>query len=261
MAVTTTHAPGTFCWPELSTADQAGAEKFYCALFDWTVEKTPMGPDAHYTIFQLDGNPVAAGATMQAEQKAQGIPPHWLSYVSTADVDASLKQAERLGGKAIAGPFDVMEHGRMAVLADPTGGVFALWQAKQHPGVGVLDENDSLVWTELVTDDTKRAGAFYEGLFGWKGEAFPGMDYTVFKRGDAMAAGMMAKTPEMGPVPTHWMPYFGAVDTAATLAKAAKLGGTVVAGPIDVPGVGTMGVLADPQGAHFSIMQFAVPTP
>ena len=257
MAVTTTHAPGTFCWPELSTSDQAGAEKFYSSLFGWTLELTPMGPDAHYTVFHLAGQPVAAGSTLQPEAKAQGVPPNWLSYVATADVDASVAKAQALGGALVAGPFDVMEHGRMAVLADPTGGVFALWQAKNHSGVGVLDENNALVWTELVTDDTAKAGAFYEGLFGWKGTSHNMPGYTVFMRGEAMAGGMMAKTPDMGPVPTHWMPYFGVADCAATVAKTKSLGGALVAGPMEVPGVGTMAVLHDPQGAHFSVMQFA----
>lgn len=259
MSVTTTHAPGTFCWPELSTPDQAGAEKFYTKLFGWTMNLTPMGPDAHYTVFLLGDNAVGAATTLQPEAKAAGVPPNWLSYVSTPDVDASLAQVTALGGKVVAGPFDVMDLGRMGVAVDPTGGTFALWQAKTHPGVGVLDENHALVWTELLTDDTKKAGAFYEGLFGWKGEAYPGMDYTVFKRGDAMAGGMMAKQPQMGPVPTHWMPYFGVADCAAVLEKGKTLGGKVVAGPIEVPGIGLMGVLADPQGGHFSIMQFQAP--
>ena len=72
----------------------------------------------------------------------------------------------------IAGPFDVMEHGRMAVLADPTGAVFALWQANKHPGATAIDEEGTLVWTELVTDDTNKAGDFYTKLFGWTTEAY-----------------------------------------------------------------------------------------
>jgi hypothetical protein len=262
MIITTAHAPGTFCWPELATSDQAGAEKFYAGLFDWTMAVTPMGPDAHYTIFLKDGNPVAAGSTLMPDVAAQGVPPHWLSYVSTDDVDASVAQAQKLGGTLLAGPFDVMEHGRMAVLADPSGAAFALWQAKQHPGVGVLDEDHALVWTELVTEDTAKAATFYGGLFGWTREkwASPEMDYSILKRGEAMAAGMMAKTPDMGPVPNHWMPYFGTADCAATVKKATALGGACIVEPMEVPGVGTMAVLADPQGAHFSVMQFAPPT-
>lgn len=258
MIVNTTHAPGTFCWPELSTTDQAGAEKFYGDLFGWKVSKTPMGPDEHYTIFLKGDNAVSAAAAQQPEQKAQGIPSHWLNYVSTTSVDDSVKKAKDLGANPIAGPFDVMEHGRMAVLADPTGAVFALWQANKTPGATAIDEENTLVWTELITDDTKKAGTFYEGLFGWKQEAWPGeVPYTVFKRGDVMAAGMMGKTPQMPPdVPNHWMPYFGVADTPATLKKAASLGGTVIVDAMEVPNVGIMGVIRDPQGGHFSIMQF-----
>lgn len=259
MIVTTTHAPGTFCWPELATSDQAGAEKFYGELFGWNLAKTPMGPDSHYTIFLKGENSVAAAAQQDAEQKKAGIPPHWLSYASTADVDASLEKAKSLGATVVAGPFDVMEHGRMAVLADPTGAAFALWQANKHPGATAIDEESTLVWTELVTDDTKKAEAFYASLFDWKPETWPSstMPYTVFKRGDVMAAGLMGKTPEMGPnVPNHWMPYFGVADTPAALKKAKSLGATVVVDAMEVPNVGIMGVIRDPQGAHFSIMQF-----
>jgi len=82
----TTHAPGTFCWPELSSTDQAAAEKFYTGLFGWTMKQTPMGPDSHYTIFVKDDEAVAAAAQMDKPVQAQGVPSHWLSYVSTANV-------------------------------------------------------------------------------------------------------------------------------------------------------------------------------
>jgi predicted enzyme related to lactoylglutathione lyase len=257
MIVTTTHAPGTFCWPELSTSDQAGAEKFYGELFGWNLAKTPMGPDAHYTIFLKGENSVAAAAQQEPEQKQAGIPPHWLSYAATANVDESVEKAKSLGGTVIAGPFDVMEYGRMVVLADPTGAAFALWQANKNPGATAIDEDNTLVWTELVTDNVDKARGFYEGLFGWRSEPYPGpMPYTVFKRGPVSAGGLMAKTPEMGPnVPNHWMPYFGVADTKASLKKAAALGATIVVDAMEVPGVGIMGVVRDPQGAHFSIMQ------
>jgi predicted enzyme related to lactoylglutathione lyase len=256
--VTTTHAPGTFCWPELTTTDQAGAEKFYGELFGWKLAITPMGPDSHYTIFQKGENAVGAAAQMDPPQKSQGMPSHWMSYVATANVDASIEKAKQLGASVVAGPFDVMEHGRMAVLTDPTGAAFALWQANKHPGATAIDEESTLVWTELVTDDTKKAGAFYGDLFGWKQEAWPGpTPYTVFKRGDAQAGGLMAKTPEMGPnVPNHWMPYFGVANTEATVKKSESLGGTTIVPPMDVPNVGIMAVLKDPQGGHFSVMQF-----
>ena len=250
----TTHAPGTFCWPELTSTDQKGAEKFYTGLFGWTMSQTPMGPDSHYTIFQKDGESVAAVSQMDANMK--GVPTHWTSYVSTASVDDSVAKAKQLGGTLVAGPFDVMEHGRMAVLTDPTGAMFALWQAYNHPGITRYNEDGSLVWTELMTGDTKKAADFYKGLFGWGTESFPGgMEYTLWKRGDESVGGMMALTPEMQGVPPHWMVYYGVSDVNASFAKAKQLGAGVIREPWTVPGVGTIAILKDPQGGAFSIIK------
>ena len=250
----TTHAPGTFCWPELTSTDQAAAEKFYAGLFGWTMKQTEMGPGSHYTIFEKDGEAVAAAAQMDANMK--GVPSNWLSYVSTANVDQSVEKAKSLGGTLVAGPFDVMEHGRMAVLTDPQGAHFALWQANNMPGISRLNEDDSLVWTELMTSDTAKAGAFYSGLFGWGTEKYPGgMEYTLWKKGSENAGGMMAITPEMGPIPPNWLIYIGVKDADATAAKAKQLGGSVMREPWSVPGVGRIAILKDPTGAVFAIIK------
>jgi len=252
----TTHAPGTFCWPELTSTDQAAVEKFYTGLFGWTMKQSPMGPDAHYTIFLKDDESVAAASQMDKPLQAQGVPSHWLSYVSTASVDQSVEKAKALGGTLVAGPFDVMEHGRMAVLTDPTGATFALWQANQHPGVTRLNEDGTLVWTELMTGDTGKAATFYKGLFDWGTEKFPGeMDYTLLKRGSENAGGMMAITKEMQGVPPHWMVYYGVADVDATVAKAQSLGGSLVMPAWDTPGVGRIAILKDPTGAKFSVIK------
>jgi predicted enzyme related to lactoylglutathione lyase len=259
MTEKTTYAPGTFCWPELTSTDQAAAEKFYGALFGWTLKETPMGPDSHYTIFLKDGQDVAAAAQMDKDAKTRGVPAYWLSYVSTTSVDQSVEKAKQLGGTLVAGPFDVMEHGRMAVLKDPTGATFALWQANQHPGATRMNEPFSLVWTELLTNDTNKAKAFYTGLFGWTTETMPGvgMEYTIWKRDakDMGTGGMMQITPEMGPLPPNWMVYFSVTDADAIVAKAKSLGAKVLVEPKDIPKVGRMAVLSDPTGAAFSILK------
>ena len=259
MTEKTTYAPGTFCWPELSTSDQGAAEKFYSTLFGWTTSLTPMGPDSHYTIFLKDGKDVAAGSQINADMAKMGVPPNWLSYVSVASVDASVEKAKSLGGAVVVGPFDVMEHGRMAVLADPTGAAFALWQAYGHPGATLLDAPGALVWTELGTNDVKKAAAFYGGLLGWTTEIMKmgDFEYTLWKRGAASAGGMYPITPDMGEVPPNWMPYFGVTDCDGTVAHAIKLGGALVMGPRDIPGTGRIAVLKDPQGAFFAILQGA----
>src|SRR5438093_9155317 len=128
----TSHPEGPFSWPELATTDQQSAVAFYRALFGWEVNEQPMGPGGTYSMFQLRGKPVAAGYTMRPEERQNGAPPHWNAYVTVANADAAAKRAADLGGKVLAQPFDVMDVGRMAIVQDPTGAVFCVWQPKKH---------------------------------------------------------------------------------------------------------------------------------
>src|SRR5262245_58117825 len=258
MATMTQHAPGTFCWPELATTDSAAAKKFYTSLFGWAFEDSDMGDGGTYTMLKLKGQSVGALYKMMGDQAAMGMPPHWGSYVSVESADDAATRAKTLGAKLLMEPFDVMDVGRMAVISDPQGAVFSVWQAKKHIGAGVLDEVGALCWTELMTTDAKAAEKFYTGLFPWKGEARPmgpGMVYTIFKRGEAQAGGMMGITPDMGPVPPHWGIYFQVADTDATVAKATSLGASVVVPPQDIPNIGRFALLKDAQGAHFGIIR------
>src|SRR6185503_6102956 len=94
------------------------------------------------------------------------------------------------------GPFDVSTFGRMAVVKDPTGAVFALWQAKDNKGSGIYNVPGSFCWNELVTNDTQKAGNFYSNVFGWARETMSGpIEYTMFKNGDRGAGGMYKITP------------------------------------------------------------------
>jgi len=258
MATVTQHAPGTFCWPELATSDQEGAKKFYAGLFGWTAKDDDMGDGTFYTMLMLNGQSVGALYKLKADQSTQGMPPHWGSYVAVENADDAATRARTLGAQVIVEPFDVMDVGRMAVIMDPQGAIFSVWQAKKHIGASLLDEVGALCWTELMTTDTKAAEKFYTGLFPWKGDPMPmgpEMIYTVFKRGQASAAGMMAITSEMGPMPPNWGIYFQVADCDATQAKAAGLGAKVVVPAQDVPNIGRFAILQDPQGAHFGIFK------
>lgn len=259
MATLTTHAPGTFSWIELATTDQNAAKKFYGGLFGWTFKDTDMGPDGVYTIFLNDGRACAALYTQKKEQKDMGMPPCWSCYVTVANADESAKKAASLGGKLLMEPFDVMELGRMAIVQDPQGAVFCIWQAKTHPGVAVLDEPNALCWTELMTTDPQAAEKFYTGLLPWttkKMQAGP-VDYTTYHRpSDEKGAAGMLKTPaEMPNVPPNWTPYIMVTDAKATVDKTNQLGGGVIVPAQTIPTVGTFAVLRDPQGAAFAILQ------
>lgn len=256
----TEHDPGTFCWPELATTDPAAAKAFYTALFGWTVEEHPMGDAGVYLIFKHNNRDVAAGSGMQEQQRVQGIPSHWLSYISVANAADAATEAKSLGGNELMGPFDVMELGRMAILQDPTAATFAIWQAKDHVGISAADEPGTLVWTELLTTNAETARDFYSKLFGWHVHQRPTkwspMPYTVFTRGDKQTGGMIQITPEMGNTRSQWLPYFGTSDTDATTAKAQQFGGDVIVPPSDVPDIARFAILHDRQGAMFGILRF-----
>jgi uncharacterized protein len=250
MTRVTSHPPGTFCWIELGTSDDAGAQAFYTQLFGWTVNSFPMGEMGDYHIFQKDGADCAAMYRYFGDMT--GMPPFWMSYVSVADADAATEKALSLGGTAHRKPFDVMENGRMAVLVDPQGAVFAVWQAKGHAGVGVRDEANALCWNELQVRDLDAAKKFYPALFDWRLKETP--EYTEFHIGQHAIGGMIPSQAPPG-VPSYWLPYFAVEDCDASVARAQSLGGNVFAPPFDVPNVGRMAVLADPQGAPFAVIK------
>ena len=154
------HAPGNFSWIELATTDQTAAKDFYSKVFGWSSADYPMGPSEVYTIFQVDGRDAAAGCTLQADQRAHGVPPHWNLYVAVENADATAARSAELGGKVLAPPFDVFDSGRMAVLQEPTGASLCIWQPNKHPGTGITGVPGTLCWADLNTPNRHRAAEF-----------------------------------------------------------------------------------------------------
>lgn len=262
MATMTTHAPGTFCWFELATTDQGAAKQFYGKLFGYEFSESPLGEGMTYTILKLAGRDAAAIQTMRGRDYPAGTPPHWLNYVAVENVDASAQKVTAAGGRVLAPPFDVMEHGRMTLVTDPHGATFALWQGKAHPGVGVTGEPGSFGWCQLnvPSEGREKAKAFYTSVFGWttREDAMPMGDvYTTWLGSDGPRGGMM---PMPGGVqaPAHWLLYFAVADVDATAARAKELGGQWMVPPMDIPGTGRFAVIQDPQGAVFAIVKFTM---
>jgi len=243
------HEPGSFCWAELATTDDANAKKFYTTLFGWGFEDSPAGPDMIYTTLKKKGKSIGALYKLGPEQK--GVPPHWNTYVSVASADDSAKKAKDLGGKLLMEPFDVMDVGRMAIVQDPQGAMFSLWQAKKHIGAEVVNEPGALCWAELDTTDTESAERFYTGLFGWGAKVSEA--YTEWQQGGVSIGGMMKIPKEWGPVPPNWLVYFAVADCDATAKRTGELGGGTIVPPTDIPGMGRFSVLRDPQCAVFAI--------
>ena len=248
MTEMTKYDPGMFCWIELTTSDGAAAKAFYSSLFGWKANEIPMGPgEPPYVMLEKNGKQVGA---LYENRKA---PTNWLSYVAVESADDSAKTAKDLDANLIAEPFDVMDVGRMAVVQDPQGAIFALWQAKQHIGAGVRDEVNTLCWNELMTTDIEAARTFYQSLFDWTLKISPG--YTEAHVGERAVGGLMQIAPEMEGMPPHWQPYFAVDDCDGTLRKAQSLGVKNHFGPMDIDKVGRFAVIEDPQGATFAVIQ------
>lgn len=252
------HPQGSFCWIELATTDQNAGKAFYRDLFGWAVNDMPMGPDEAYTIFRLEGRDAAAGCTLRKEQLAQGVPPHWTLYIAVDNVDASAKRAAEAGATVFGPPFDVMDAGRMAVVQDPTGAVFCMWQAKGNKGIGIAGVDGTLCWADLSSPDQKGAAAFYSKIFGWELTTEQGTTgYLHIKNGESMIGGILPPEQRNPNAPPHWMPYFQVSNCDAFAAKAKSLGAKFLMPPMTMENVGRFAVVADPQGAAFSLFQSA----
>ncbi len=239
---------------ELSTSDQMAAKAFYVSLFGWDSDDSPMGPNDYYTTFTLQDRNAGACYTLRPDETKLGVPPHWNLYVAVASADAATKRAAESGGRVFCGPFDVATHGRMSTIADPTGAVFSIWEAKQHPGIGVQGQHGSFCWADLATPDPARAAIFYSGLFGWGTQ--PGQeDYLHIVNGKDYIGGIPPASMRNPDEPPHWMIYFQVDDCDASSAKAKELGANLFFGPTTMERVGRMTYLADPQGAVFALFQ------
>ena len=248
------YLPGKFVWFEHLSNDVAKARAFYEPLFNWHVERMPMGDQTYNMI--LNGN-AGIGGLRTAEA---GKPSRWISYLSVIDVDASFQTATAAGAKALQAPTNYDPVGRGATLADPTGAELCLWTSRDGDAPDVDQAPvGGWFWNELWTSDVKKALTFYETVFGYTRDS---MDmgaqgtYYLLKKGDKMRAGVMQSTEPKAP--PMWLPYVRVDDCDASTAKAGKLGGRTLLAPTDIPGVGRFAILQDTAGAALAIIK-AVP--
>ena len=271
------YIPGVPCWVDTSQPDAEAALPFYRGLFGWEFENVmPDGSEGEYFIGRIRGGDVAAVGSI-----LEGAPPMamWNTYIWVDSADDAVSKVRDAGGGVVMDPFDVMDHGRMAVLTDPEGAVFNVWQANDHKGAQVVNEHGALNFNGLATRDLDGAKAFYGAVFGWEVLALPaGSMWTLPGYGDHLeerSPGLRAQMEQMGapdgfidvvaaidPVadddaetPAHWSVTFGVDDAEAAAARARELGGEVVSGPVDAPWA-RLAVIRDPQGATVIASQF-----
>jgi predicted enzyme related to lactoylglutathione lyase len=258
------YPPGVPCWVDSAQPDVPAALDFYGALLGWEFAgpgSMPGDPPGEYHVARVRGRDVAGISSVPP-----GAPdiPAWTTYVAVQSADATVDRARAAGATVVAEAFDAPPAGRMAVLSDPAGAVFCIWEAGTRQGAQVLNEPSAWAMSRLTTADTDAAKAFYGEVFGWEAEAFaPGIE--LFR-----LPGYVGGEPQQ-PVPRDvvavltagdgdavWSVDFWIADARAAAARARELGGKVVAEPQQIPGfVNT--VIADPAGAVVSLSQLLDP--
>ena len=251
MGERTSYPDGVFSWVDLTTTDVDGSKRFYADLLGWEYEDLPVSADASYSMARVGGKNVAAISPQPDQQREAGVPPAWNNYVTTSDVDAAAARAGELGGAVHAGPFDVMDAGRMAVVQDPQGAFFMLWQARESIGAQLVNAPGALCWNELATTDVDAATSFYSGLLGWEVSRYEGEgsgatpDYWAITCA-GRANGGIRRVNEGEP--PNWSCYFAVEEVDRALPRAQELGATSLMPVVDM-GFARFAPIRDPQGA------------
>ncbi|GAB3269272.1 VOC family protein [Kineosporia babensis] len=241
---------GAPIWFDLSSSDPERMRDFYAGVFGWTYDVS--GAEfGNYVMFKHNGRDVAGlGGKQQPE-----MPDVWNIYFQTDDVETTEGRVREAGGAVVVDAFDVGDFGRMAVFRDTSGAFVSTWQAKEHPGTQIWDEDGAPSWVEMHATDYPAAVSFYKAVFNWDTEVTGDSDdfrYTVQIADAVQVAGIMDATFLPPGVPANWHFYLGCDDVDATVATVQKHGGSVNMAPEDTP-FGRLAGVADPGGAGFML--------
>jgi uncharacterized protein len=258
------YEPGVPCWVDTLQPDPRAAVAFYAELFGWEFEGPGPTPDGgEYYVARLHGHDIAGVGTAPAE----GAPPApaWITHVSAVDVDRTVEKAVAAGGTVVAGPFDAAPAGRIAVVSDPGGATFCVWQPAERHGAQRVNEAGAWSMSALGTPDPAGAATFYEAVFGWQADAmqFGDAAITLFRLpgyvggepGQPVPRDVVAVMQQSnGGAPAAWNVDFWVSSTDDVTRRATERGGAVIVAPHETAGFRNA-VLADPHGAAFSVSQ------
>jgi predicted enzyme related to lactoylglutathione lyase len=257
---------GRLVWTELMTTDMKAAEAFYDKVIGWASE--PFADSAMpYTAFNRSG-PIPVAGLME-RPAGMNMPPFWSMYIAVPRFEDALAQIKKLGGHELSEVIDIPDIGRMQMVKDPQGAAFYIIQPAPRDNPPVLSERERVEgpdgepevgeasWLELMTTDQPAATTFYQQIFGWQPTDAMDMGdmgtYQMFNRGTRMLGGMMNKPKELADVPPHWRIYFLVPDINSAAERIKVNGGTIMMGPMEVPGGDWVLNAMDPQGAAFAL--------
>lgn len=248
---TTKRTAGTPTWLDLATPNLDAAKAFYTQVFGWDYFDT--GADfGHYNMAMSQGRNAAGIGPIWPPDSPQ--PSAWTIYLASDDINADAKRVQELGGQVMVEPMVIADSGSMAICVDPTGAAFGLWEANNHIGSGVENEHGGMAWFEAYTRDLAAALDFYGALTNTTPDKMEGMEYYTMQRGEEMLYGIMQMDENWEGIPPHWVGYFAVDNTDAACERAVAAGGQVRSPAFDTP-YGRIGVLVDPAGAGFCVVQ------
>jgi len=253
----TTDVPhGAPAWIDLHTTDRDGAAAFYAALFGWDVS-TPEDGAVPYVVASGGNGPVASIGPMSPDLVERGARGAWTLYFAVDDVDAAVAAVPEAGGRVVLSPGVLGRAVRVALVCDPAGAVFGLWQGRHEAG-WVHDETRAADWFELVGDGAMKALDFYIDALGMTVSRMPmgDDDYPMLGAAGVEYAGV----DDSAPGAVAWRVYFGVDDIDAARERIAELGGAMLTDTARFDGIGAWAAARDPQGAVFSILQPPAPS-
>ena len=255
---------GGFIWYELLTPDPAEAKRFYDAVVGWSIAEQPVAPGLEYRMIgRSDGGNAGGVMTLAEEMQEKGARPVWLGYLHVADVDRAVEAMKADGATVTMPPWDQPGVGRLAMVADPSGASVYLMdplppegQPDAQSDVFSVDQPQHVRWNELSTSDPARAIDFYTRHFGWVQEGDMDMGpmgkYQFLNHGGTMIGAVMPRMPQM-PV-SLWTFYIGVADIDRAAEAVRSGGGTILQGPMEIPGGEYSLNTVDPQGASFGLV-------
>jgi predicted enzyme related to lactoylglutathione lyase len=225
-------------------ADVEAGKRFYGELFGWTFADRPEQPGS---VWARRGGEAVAGLARKADGR---LPTVWTVYFATPDAEALADRVHAAGGQVVTAPVPVAAPGEpalgtIALVTDPEGAVFGLWQPGAHPGFGRRHEAGTFAWAELYTHDTEAADDFYGELFH---EALFGPDAEP-DVGRALVSDVFPAE-----MPPHFLVHFAVDDCEAALETVSRLGGRMQA-PLCETSYGRVAVVTDNQGASFALLE------
>jgi predicted enzyme related to lactoylglutathione lyase len=221
-------------------------------LFGWEAQALPAGEAGAHTILRHAGHDVTIVYWQTAQARAAAEPPHWTSYISVEDADATAACAA-----VFREPFSVPGADRVAAIRDPAGAV-SLWQPRPRIGATLVNDVGALCWNELATTGAERAKTFFGELLGWQYHTSDSGSTTITNAGRRNGS-IRAQTRQERGTPPTWLPFFTAGNAEDAARQAEQAGGRRLTPVADIR-TGRVAVIADPQGATFALSR-ARPTP